>query len=288
MASRFGSTLALAIRAIEGRTATLDDPPHGPAAAAWAPRPAIDCEAFREIAELAVRTSIISQRRAAGPDGFGNDIGDCDDQAGDTFAREAASGAARIDVRPVQRFADVDVPQARNGALVEKERLDGCTSAPESLAEPFGIEFRRLRSKFADGTPSADVAGRNQVDRTETAGIIESEPSSLLRLDQQVIVRVRQAWIDSPFSGHPEVEDQRVSAIGVDQSEFPAAPERCDPGPGQPLAESGGKGAAEIAPPQLNTCNTLSEQHLFEPTDRCFDFGKFWHCCDMAEPRQGR
>jgi hypothetical protein len=84
------------------------------------------------------------------------------------------------------------------------------------------------------------------------------------------------------------MENERVAAVGMDETEFAAAAKRGDLRAGQPLAEIGRKGPAEAASAQLDSGDAASEQYLFEAADRCFDFGKFWHGGDMADARQGR
>src|SRR5215217_5837228 len=83
----------LAARAVEGRAARLDEPPHGRAAAlgrAALALAVVDPEAVLEIAERAVRLRVVAQRRATGLDRLAQDGADLLRQAMGALARLAA------------------------------------------------------------------------------------------------------------------------------------------------------------------------------------------------------
>ena len=58
---------ALAIGAIEGRSAALRPPPNGAAAGAGLSFPPVDAPLFGEIAEFAIGPGVVAQGAAAGP-----------------------------------------------------------------------------------------------------------------------------------------------------------------------------------------------------------------------------
>jgi hypothetical protein len=78
------------------------------------------------------------------------------------------------------------------------------------------------------------------------------------------------------------VKDQSVAAVGGDEAELPAPPERGDGRAGQPLAEIGREGPPQVRPPKLDSGNSPPEQHLLKTSDGRFDFGKLGHHRDMA------
>jgi hypothetical protein len=82
------------------------------------------------------------------------------------------------------------------------------------------------------------------------------------------------------------MEDEGIAAIGVDKAELSAPAERNNPGAGQTLAEISGKGAAKGVPAQLDTRDTLSEQHLFQAAHGGFDFGKLGHAPSLRGARR--
>jgi hypothetical protein len=74
----------------------------------------------------------------------------------------------------------------------------------------------------------------------------------------------------------------------MDQPILAPPSEAGDGRPRQTLPEVRRKGPAKVASTGLDAGDPLSEQHLFQASDRRFDFGKFRHRCDMADHRQGR
>ena len=97
-----------------------------------------------------------------------------------------------------------------------------------------------------------------------------------------MVVRPKLGRVDPPLSRHAEVEHHRVAAVGVDQPVFPAPAEAGHPGAGQPLAEVVGKAAPQIGPAKLDALDAAAEQHLLQPADGGFDFGKLGHPRHMA------
>jgi hypothetical protein len=83
------------------------------------------------------------------------------------------------------------------------------------------------------------------------------------------------------------VEHHRVAAIRIDQPVLAAATEGGDSRTRQALPKAGGKGATQIRSAQLNAPELAPEKHLFEPADRRFNFGEFWHRSDMANVGAG-
>jgi len=75
-----------------------------------------------------------------------------------------------MDLRPPERFVDVDVPEPRHRALVEQRRFDRCAPALESLREPARREGAlewletlplfevRRQLGFLDQLPGAEAA----------------------------------------------------------------------------------------------------------------------------------
>src|SRR5690242_19120067 len=122
----------LAHRAEEGRSPALDDTLDGPGASrrdAALAGAVVDPEMMLEIAELAVRAAVIAQRRAAGLDGVAQHRLDGIDQALGPFIGRASAGrngrgeALGRKAGPMQRFADIDVAEARHHLLIRQRCL---------------------------------------------------------------------------------------------------------------------------------------------------------------------
>src|SRR4051794_23914864 len=101
----------LAFRAIEGRTAALDEAPDRPAARARLALAIVDREAFREIAELAVGGSEVAQGRAAGLDRLGENGVDRGHQPAQALQRDRSAGAGWMNSGTEQRLAHIDIAQ---------------------------------------------------------------------------------------------------------------------------------------------------------------------------------
>ena len=83
-----------------------------------------------------------------------------------------------------------------------------------------------------------------EIDRAETARIIENNDEILVGFEKEMVVGAQLLWSDSPLAGHAEMENHRVAAVGIDQPIFPAPVEFRHPGAGQPLPEPSRKGAS--------------------------------------------
>ena len=96
------------------------------------------------------------------------------------------------------------------------------------------------------------------------------------------------ARVDPPMARHAEVKNQRIAAIGIDQPVFGPPAQADNPRTGQPLAEVDRQGVTKVGPPRLDPFDATAVEDMGEATDSCFDFGKFRHQGDMAEPPQPR
>src|SRR3954469_21215269 len=115
------STLVLALGAIEGRAAALDDALDRPAACAGLSLTVVHREALGEIAELAVRAGEILEARSTGFDRLGQYFFDRSEKPFQALQRDRTAGAFRMDAGAVQRFAHVDIAKARDDPLVAQQ-----------------------------------------------------------------------------------------------------------------------------------------------------------------------
>jgi hypothetical protein len=70
------------------------------------------------------------------------------------------------------------------------------------------------------------------------------------------------AGVNPPMARHPEVEDEAVPAVGVDQPIFGAPPEPDHSSTGQPLAEVDRQRPAKIRPARLDRRQPPTLKHL--------------------------
>jgi len=93
---------------------------------------------------------------------------------------------------------------------------------------------------------------------------------------------MERSGIDAPLSGHAEMKDQSVTAIGFDEAELAATPKTDHHRTGEPLAEVGREGSAQVLPAKLDPIDPSPEKNLLEAANSGFDFGKFGHRGHMA------
>jgi hypothetical protein len=84
------------------------------------------------------------------------------------------------------------------------------------------------------------------------------------------------------------MENQRVTAIRVDQSIFGAATQAGYASAGQALPEVDRQRTPQIGPPNLHGRDALALQYVAKAADGGFHFGKLWHLGDMAKGAQAR
>ncbi len=161
--------LLLADRAVEGRTAGLGDPGDRPAAAR--PRAdrafaVVDRERVLEIAEGAVRLTVIAQSRAPRLDRLLEDLVDrmrqCDGGAGRTAASvgENVRGFRRIEPSAKKRLTDVNVAEFGDALLIEQSRLQRRPRRPRTASpdEPRRIPGPTARRRAAQSLGWASSA----------------------------------------------------------------------------------------------------------------------------------
>ena len=151
---RAGKRLLLAPGTIEGRPAGLREA--GDRSAAAAPRAAetfavVDGKPMLEITEIAVRLSMVAQRRASGLDRLFEHGADglCQRAGGARrISRRVGEDAGRTQGRKPgakKRFAHVYIAEAGDPLLVEQGALERRARACKQLRQPRGVEFQGQR-----------------------------------------------------------------------------------------------------------------------------------------------
>jgi hypothetical protein len=84
------------------------------------------------------------------------------------------------------------------------------------------------------------------------------------------------------------MEDQRVAAVGLDQSIFGAATQAGYASAGQALPEVDRQRPPQIGSPNLHGRDALALQYVAKAANGGFHFGKLWHPGDMAKGAQAR
>src|SRR5690625_5101375 len=311
-APRIGATLALAARAVKGRAPGLRHPLHDAAAGwarAWRPFLAIDTEFVLEIAEIAICMPVIAKGRAASRNCVGQSRADLCGQRLDSLFGDPARLPCRVNARPVQGFADIDIAQPRHDPLIQKGRLDGGFPIRKSGAESIRMEgiSQRLRPKPRQMRVAGKRICRPEIHRTETARIIVGDRRPKIRRHDEMIMfsghqpalgppaiialcsgcspcpclllpRFTPTWVrDQQAPGHAEMNHPAHAVIKGEQQPFGSSAKRFDPAPRQPLGKALRQLPAEIRAPLFDMDKPPAGKRGLETTTHRFDFWQFRH-----------
>src|SRR5215204_5426727 len=283
----------LTARAVEGRAARLDEPPHGRAAAlrrAALALAVVDAERMLEIAERAVRLRVVAQRRAAGLDGLAQHRADLLRQATGALARiaggrrERARGGFRMQPGPEQRLADIDVAEPGDQALIEERRL-----APEKAGDRLPGEFvaERLEPEIAKMRRGVELGPGHEVHQPEPARVVVGDARAVREVEDDVVVGALAAGLRVELAGdarapalrdeeapaHAEMHDQHLAGREVGQEVFRPPPQPDDFLAGEPRAEALGKPEAQIWPPLLDLVDPCADHRRLKPAADRLDLG---------------
>src|SRR5690606_23844810 len=173
----------LAGGAVEGGTSGLDealDDAGAAVAGAGFALAAVDVEAVLEIALAALGVGEVTQGRAAGGDGVGEDVADLGGEGFEAGPGDLAGGDQRRDAGAEQGLADVDVAEPGDDALVQQADLDVLLLAGEGLGQAGAGEgvAERLGTQAGEPRMGLDRVGRDQAHEAEAAGVGEAEARS--------------------------------------------------------------------------------------------------------------
>ena len=104
---------------------------------------------------------------------------------------------------------------------------------------------------------------------------LKRDPPPLVGFEQQMVVLGDSAGIDAPVPGHAEMEDERVAAVGVDQTVFRAAPKPVTARPVSRWPRSTGRARGPAAVPRRGEAAPF--EHTRKAADGGLDFGKLRH-----------
>src|SRR5712691_7944236 len=111
-------------------------------------------------------------------------------QAANRLAAQASRRAIRPESGAMQRFIGIDVPDARNGRLVEQHRLDRRAAAAKTFEQRFGVEagIDGLRSELRQRTRDEQLVLSAEEQSAEPARIPIAELKSIVEVEDRVRV----------------------------------------------------------------------------------------------------
>lgn len=115
-----------------------DVPANGVAAAAKGALLSVNAETTFKSPSAAFGVNIVSKRRPAQIDRFGQHHSDRVAQSAQLFRREATQGRFRVNSRTEERFIDINVTESRQNGLVQQNGLRHAGPGPEDTIEIVG------------------------------------------------------------------------------------------------------------------------------------------------------
>ena len=141
------------------------------------------------------------------------------------FQIERGGRRQRVDARTPQGFVRVDVPDARNGPLIEDRGLHRSPTAGELRCEvACAIRLAEWLAAHARVDVRLDLVGLEQQPRAEPAdvsvgdlrAVVERDESSPMQVGRRSVARQHRAR-------HPEVDQQRTARLEPDDQVLAAA-----------------------------------------------------------------
>src|SRR5262249_47134954 len=154
---------------------------------------------------------------AAGPRG-GRDAAV---ERGNLVGLEVRPPPQRMDAGVPERLVRINVPQPRDDALVEEQRLDRRSTAGERLLEPSPGEpwAERLRTE-AVAEVAVHLPSLEQQPRPEPPDVGVDDPRAVVQRDDGSHVR---GVVASEASRHPQVHEQDAAALEPEEQVFASA-----------------------------------------------------------------
>ena len=189
----------------------------------------------------------------------------------------------------VERFANVDIAQARDQVLIQERRLDrrglpGQTRDQIAFGEPVP---QRLRPDVGQQGMAVRRCGVEQVHRAETPCVIEGDARPAPHVQDHMVMLFRRGVVVVKFSDlgagyqhparHAQMDQKRLAGGEVGQDVFRPPPKGVDPCAGQPLGHARRKGPAQIGAVYLCLPDHLTLHHRHKTTADGFNLGQFGH-----------
>ena len=155
-------------------------------------------------------------------------------QAFQPLATQAASRGSGSDPGPEQGFAGVDVAHADDDAAVHDQGLDRPVAAPAVFPQIRGVEggvegFDAESIQIRTGGP---FFGSQRQDHAEAARIGIDQGRAVVQDEDRVVVFFA-AFAEEQIAAHPQVDEQGMAGVQVEQQIFGAASGRGETGVAQ-------------------------------------------------------
>src|SRR2546428_2819275 len=195
------------------------------------------------------RVDVVASRGAAEANALAERPTDRLVQSRDLFLAQRASLAKRMDPRAPERFDGVDVPDARDRALIQKQHLDrGPRATAQEPAQPRHREATRERllpergvERHLRATRLAIALKRRRVDHrhpSELSRVGEAHRGPIHETDLSAhvaLVHFRRSI--QQLAGHAERDDERLATVEIEDHELASAAHVADSAASQARAD---------------------------------------------------
>jgi demethylmenaquinone methyltransferase / 2-methoxy-6-polyprenyl-1,4-benzoquinol methylase len=247
----------------------------------------IDLEMLGKIPKFPIRLPEIAQGGAACINRLGQHFADDRDEAVDSGFREVTGKGKGADPGAEQGFANVDIAQTRDDALIQKRGFDRGAAASQTRRKVGFVEIipKGLRPKSRQQGMRATCG--HEVHRAKTAGVVEGDPGAALHVQNHMVMLLRRGVVvvelaqhragNQHPARHAKVNEQRLTPIQIGEDVFRPPPQRQDPRPGQPVGHSFRQGPAQIGAVHLGPFDDRAFHDRGKATADSLNLGQFRH-----------
>lgn len=243
--------------------------------------PIVDLEAVLEVTELTIGRGVVAKGRAAGRDRLQQRLPDRGGQTPGPLAGDRPRPALGRNARPVQAFADVNVAESGDHALIEQGHFDRPAFAGESRIQRHGVEAvsQRIGSQMGEQFVIIQFFGLDQGHEPEAAGIAKPDGARIqLEIHMVMGPRRRQAVAENGHpSRHAQVYDECPPVIQCNEDVLGPPPQMQNPAVFKARRHIAWKGNSEIPAPDDRARDRSAFHRRRQPPAHGFNFGQFGH-----------
>ena len=285
------ATPGLATRAEVRRTLALDDAPDRPPAP---PARLVGPVVHQELVAVAPR--LVPERPVAA-EGGAHPVDGCAQDSlgfggnGPPLGRAQAPGLApRIDPGAMKDLARVDVPDARQPALVQEEVLDrdGRTLGPIAQRPAGGRREHRIGAQDREQGILERAPGRHRLEQAEAARILEPQLGAVgeeeVAMDVLGFCGLRPG-VEQPAAAHSQVGEESQVAVEIEEQVLPVAAHAAQRAALQSRRQVAGDGDPQVLAGHLNPSHRAAQNALLQHAAHGLDLGELGHVATLWTAR---
>ena len=245
-----------------------------------------------EIAQFAVDPGMVPEARAARRNGLLEHRADRGDESLRANGTDGGRVPARREMRPMERFRDIDIAEPGDESLIHQRRLESRSPPRKSGAQMIGRKHlaQGLGTEIAEQGVRLEPVRFGEREKPEAAGVVEHQPLAGVGREHDMVMRTGSIVIgagahqaDAP--GHAEMEDQHRSAGRRNERVFAATGDRGHASTLEPGREIARNRAPEIAPADGDPLQATPQEVRPQAAAYGLHFRQFRHPRHSSFPR---